>query len=101
MKVLCPSLDRQKLDHLLVRERSLVERTDFLKEQYKDLTSFDFHRFIDTEAILYYRELQEVAPPFPPSSEMITVGGETDLRKFLAIGRHVFDLITGLFQRYD
>jgi SAM-dependent methyltransferase len=89
--------DREKLDHLLVRERSLLARTIFLAEQYKDLRSFDFHRFIDTEAILHYRELQEVSPPFPDSSEMVTVGGETDLRKFLAYGRSIFDMITALF----
>ncbi len=101
MKTFASSSNLQSLDHLLIRERSLIERTGPLKEKYQDFTSFDFHRFIDTEAILYYRELQEVVPPFPPSSEMITVGGETDLRKFLAIGRHVFDLVTGLFQHSD
>jgi SAM-dependent methyltransferase len=82
------------LASLAIRSNSLFERVPELKIQYQNTSSIEFIRFIDTEAILYYREIQEVSVPLPGSVEMTTVGGETDLRKFLSIGRNCFDVIT-------
>jgi SAM-dependent methyltransferase len=52
-----------------------------------------FRKYIDTEAILYIREIQEVGVPFPPWQEMVTVGGETDLRLFLSIGHACYESV--------
>ncbi len=79
---------------LSIRSHSLIEREKDLKLKYLDSSNPEFIKYIDTEGILYYREIQEVSIPFPDSAEMTTVGGETDLRKFLSIGRNCFDAIT-------
>jgi SAM-dependent methyltransferase len=82
-----------KLDHYLIRAKALYDRNNELKNQYPSVDSPEFYRFVDTEAVLYYRELQEVGVPFPPWQEMVTVGGETDLRIFLNVGYDCYRLI--------
>jgi len=70
----------------LARARNLYDRDSSVRSKYPSVEHPDFDRFIDTEAILFFREIQEVGIPFPLSREMLTVGGETDLRLFLSVG---------------
>jgi SAM-dependent methyltransferase len=80
------------LYHYIHRQQSLFYRYR-LSERFHVWHSPDFCRFVDCEAVLYYREIQESGVPFPDSSEMLTVGGETDLRLFLQNGYTCFDLV--------
>src|SRR5262249_45228098 len=69
------------------------DRSPDLQKKFGDPSSKEFARYVDTEAILSIRELQEVGIPFPPWEEMLTVCGETDLTKFLACGYSCFDSV--------
>lgn len=84
---------RPELDDYLIRAVSLFNRSPDLQQKFGFPDSPAFHKFVDTEAILYLRELQDVGIPFPPWQEMLTVGGETDLRLFLSIGYACFESI--------
>ena len=79
-----------ELNDYLLRAVSLFNRSPDLRQRFGSPEDPDFAKFVDTEAILYMRELQEVGIPFPPWEEMLTVGGETDLRLFLTIGYACF-----------
>lgn len=76
----------KQLDDYLTRGINLYDRTPALQEKYSSPRDPDYSKYIDTEAILYIREIQEVGVPFPSWQDMLTVGGETDLRIFLSIG---------------
>lgn len=84
------NIELPPVDHLLIRSKNLYDRERNLREKYSSEHDEGFIQYIDTEAPLYYREIAEVNVPFPPSQEMLTVGGETDLRKFLSIGYGCF-----------
>jgi SAM-dependent methyltransferase len=74
--------------HYLTRGKSYWDRDGDVSKRFPEgPASAGFLRFLDCEAILYMREIQEVGIPFPSSREMLTVGGQTDLRTFLSIGR--------------
>jgi len=79
--------------HYLIRSQSLWTRSPRLQEQFPNPNSSDYNDFIDTEAIIYQRELQEHGVPFPEWEEMLNVGGETDLRIFLKIGLECYKAI--------
>ncbi|HXJ16922.1 MAG TPA: class I SAM-dependent methyltransferase [Candidatus Polarisedimenticolia bacterium] len=79
-------IGKEHFSHYAVRGVSLFDRSPDLRERFDSPSNAAYHKYIDTEAILYIRELQEVGVPFPPWKEMLAVGGETDLRKFLSIG---------------
>jgi len=81
------------LKDYLLRELNLFNRSAELQERFGSTDNAEFIKFIETEAIIFFRELQEVGIPFPPSQEMLTVGGETDLRLFLSIGFACFESI--------
>jgi len=82
--------DAEGLNHYLHRQKSLFCRYG-LSERFTTWDSPEFCHFVDTEGILYYREMQEAGVPFPDSPEMLTVGGETDLRSFLEAGYHCYE----------
>lgn len=84
--------EADKLRHNLIRQNSLYHRYG-LSEQYPSADSVEFSRYLDTEGILYYREMQETGVPFPPAECMLAVGGETDLRKFLRVGSQCYDVV--------
>lgn len=84
---------QRKLEDYLIRSNSLYERDENLQKRFSSPEDYDFKKYIDTEAILYIREIQEAGIPFPPWQEMITVGGETDLRLFLSIGYACFQSV--------
>jgi SAM-dependent methyltransferase len=77
----------------ILRAINLYDRSPDLRARFASADNPAFAKFIDTEAILYTRELQEVGVPFPASQEMLTVGGETDLRLFLSIGYSCFESV--------
>jgi len=79
------------LHHYKCRIDNLWKRTASLQDIYPKLDDTDLDEYIDTEAILYYKELQDCGVSFPAWQDMITVGGETDLRLFLKIGRNCYD----------
>jgi len=79
------------LHHYKCRIENLWKRTVSLQKTYFNIDSFEFRKYIDTEAILFYRELQDCGVSFPTWKDMVTVGGETDLRLFLQIGRSCFE----------
>ena len=81
---------RAALHHYRARIENLWHRSPQLRALYENTSCSDFLEYIDTEAILYYRELQECGVKLPAWKDMITVGGETDLRIFLEIGRGCF-----------
>ena len=81
------------LKDYLLRELNLFNRSVELQERFGSTDNVEFIKFIETEAIIFFRELQEVGIPFPLSQEMLTVGGETDLRLFLSIGYACFESI--------
>jgi ubiquinone/menaquinone biosynthesis C-methylase UbiE len=76
----------ESLAHYRARGISVYNRYPEMKQRFPSADCPEFERFIDTEGVLYYQELQEVAVPFPKWQDMATVGGETDLRQFLKIG---------------
>ncbi len=82
-----------KLDGYLARSKALYDRSSDLRSRFPSADSPEYRRFVDTEAIIYIRELQEVGVPFPPWQEMVTVGGETDLRVFLNVGHDCYTLV--------
>lgn len=84
----------------LARAKNLYDRDRSLQARFPTGAGADFDRFIDTDAVLYYREIQEVAVPVPPWREMLTVGGETDLRIFLEIGYDCYVLIKRCLSRF-
>jgi len=91
-------LDKKKatinsLEDYIIRSINLYDRNEGLKDRFASTENPEFLKYIDTEAILYHREIQEVGVPFPSSREMLTVGGETDLRIFLSIGYECFKSI--------
>ena len=71
-----------QLYHYIVRIDSLWKRSASLQKTYARPDDPEFGKYIDTEAILYYRELQDCGVSFPSWQDMLTVGGETDLRLF-------------------
>lgn len=76
----------------LLRSQNLWNRTPDLQARFLP-DSPEFHEYVDTEAILYFRELQECAVALPPWATMVNVGGETDLRVFLPIGLQCYRAI--------
>ena len=84
---------KSQLYHYTVRSDSLLKRSPVLQKSYTQSTDPKFGAYIDTEAILYIRELQDCGVSLPSWQDMITVGGETDLRLFLQIGRSCYDVI--------
>lgn len=82
---------KDSLYHYRYRIDSLWKRSPVLQEKYPGSDDAKFEKYIDTEAILYFRELQECGVSFPTWQDMITVGGETDLRLFLQIGRSCYE----------
>ena len=80
-------------EHYFARGQAYWERSPEIKKRFPVRDRADFWRHIDVEAILYIREIQDVAVAFPPWREMSTVGGETDLRIFLGVGRDCYDLL--------
>lgn len=86
-----PSLEQ--VQHYLIRAKSLYDRDRSLAAAYASSSDEKFLKFVDTEAVIYFREIQEVGVPFPSWTDMVTVGGETDLRRFLAIGYECFENI--------
>ncbi len=81
------------LRHYILCSKLLLRRDKELQARFDSVDSPAFMRFIDTEAVLYYREIQEAAIPFPPSGEMVTVGGETDIRVFLVTGHCCYEAL--------
>ncbi|QDT26607.1 hypothetical protein Enr10x_19110 [Gimesia panareensis] len=81
------------LEHYQIRCVLLYNRNPELQEKFNSSNTPDFYRYADTEGVLYFRELQETAIPFPASKEMLTVSGETDLRIFLDVGHQCYDAI--------
>jgi ubiquinone/menaquinone biosynthesis C-methylase UbiE len=79
-----------KLNHYKIRTENFFNRLDKSKFQKLDQ---NFLRFVDTEAIIYITELSDCGFNFPKWQDMLTVGGETDLRLFLKIGRQCYDNI--------
>lgn len=90
---MAPPAPLGQLQHYLIRAQSLYDRDRTLAARFASATDEKYLKFVDTEAVIYFRELQEVGVPFPPWTEMVTVGGETDIRKFLAIGFECFETI--------
>jgi len=84
---------RTQLNNYLIREKNLFSRVPELKTRFGSPESEEFHEFIETEAIFFYREIQEAAIPFPSSSEMVNISGETDLRSFVYVGYDCYRLI--------
>jgi len=84
---------RQQLSDYTLRALNLYDRDRELQSRFSSPQSPEFSKFIDTDAILHHREIQEVGVPFPPWQEMLTVGGETDLRLFLAIGYECYEAV--------
>jgi SAM-dependent methyltransferase len=85
--------DTSTLNDYLIRANSLLQRTEELKLKYGNEVSEEYLDWIDTEGIIYQRELQDVGVPFPDWKDMLTVGGETNLRMFLDIGKDTFNWI--------
>lgn len=81
--------------HYLIRARSLWNRQPTLQKRFPLPDEFPYADYVDSEAIVYQRELQEVGVAFPDSESMINVGGETDLRMFLKTGLGCFRKIRG------
>jgi SAM-dependent methyltransferase len=79
-------IDETSLFHYVAREQSLFQRTQEFRELYPSWDSRMFQKYVDTTGILFFREMQEVGVPFPSWKDMLTVGGETDLRLFLGVG---------------
>ena len=82
---------KNDLHHYLSRIDNLWNRSPSLQNTYPRMKDSEFYKYIDTEAIIFYRELQACAVKFPTWQDMITVGGETDLRLFLQIGRSCYE----------
>jgi SAM-dependent methyltransferase len=82
-----------RLHDYLVRAKNLYDRDSELQKRYSSADSEEFLRFIDTEGVIYFQELSDASFPFPPWTEMLTVGGETDIRKFLSIGYACFNSV--------
>ena len=82
-----------QLNDYLIRSANLYSRDVSLQQRFSSPEDPAFQKFIDTEAILNFREIQEAGLPFPPWQEMLTVGGETDLRLFLSIGYACYESI--------
>lgn len=85
--------DQNHLKDYILRGINLYTRTPALQERFSSPNNPEFWKYVDTEAILYIREIQEVGVPFPTWQDMLTVGGETDLRLFLSIGYACFSSI--------
>lgn len=84
---------QERLQHYRVRANNLHQRYG-LPDRFPDAGSAEFRKFVDTEGVLYYREMQECGVPFPPMERMLNVGGETDIRVFLAVGSQCYDAIS-------
>lgn len=84
---------KSQLHHYQIRIDSLWKRTPSLQKTYAQPDDPKFRQYVDTEGILFYRELQDCGVSFPAWQDMITVGGETDLRLFLQIGRSCYEAI--------
>lgn len=79
-----------KLEDYIIRSKNLYERDKELQTKYLSPLDEAFLNFIDTEAVIYFQEIYESSFPFPPWTEMLTVAGETDIRKFLLYGHICF-----------
>ena len=88
---------QQSLIHYVARSINMLDRDSVSRERFPDPHSTDFVKYIDTEAILYIREIQEVGVPFPSWREMVTVGGQTDLRQFLSVGYGCYEMVRNNF----
>jgi SAM-dependent methyltransferase len=82
-----------QLHHYVYRSNSVWERVDSLNKTYAASNEPSFCKLVDTDAIIYFRELQDCGVSFPSWQDMITVGGETDLRLFLQIGRACYETV--------
>jgi SAM-dependent methyltransferase len=87
---------REALFHYDYRTRELWKRSKEMQQRFPDFRDPRYLAHVDIEAVLYFRELQECAVAMPRWQDMITVGGEVDLRLFLAIGRECFEKISRL-----
>lgn len=79
-----------RLHDYIIRTQSLYERDNDLQKRFSSADDPEFLKFVDTEGVIYFQELSDASFPFPPWMEMLTVGGETDIRKFLSIGYACF-----------
>lgn len=88
-----PESQRPTVTDYVIRARSLYDRNSDLRQLFDSAESAAYARFVDTEAILYLRELQEAGVAMPPWQEMLTVCGETDLRTFLSVGYQCYEIV--------
>lgn len=86
-----------KLEDYLIRSVNLYNRDKNLQKKFSSPEDYEFKKYIDTEAVLNIREIQEAGIPFPPWQEMVTVGGETDLKLFLSIGYGCYESVINNF----
>lgn len=87
------SIARDNLNHYEYRTNSLYDRSSILKERFKNSTDPNFVRFVDTEAVIYNREITDAGVALPYWKDMLMVAGDTDLRVFLNVGRRCFDVL--------
>lgn len=79
------------LHHYVCRIDNLWNRLTTFQDKFPNSSDPEFRKHVDTEAILFFRELQDCGVSFPTWQDMLTVGGETDLRLFLQIGRGCYE----------
>ena len=91
--------DKLTLNDYLIRANSLLQRTEELKLKYGNAVSEEYLDWVDTEGIIYQRELQDAGVPFPDWKDMLTVGGETNIKMFLDIGKDTFKWINPYLPR--
>jgi SAM-dependent methyltransferase len=82
-----------KLWHYIYRSKKWIERTPTLQSAYTGPDDLRFIRLVDTEGVIYIREITESGVALPRWEDMVMVGGETDLRLFLMIGHHCYETI--------
>jgi SAM-dependent methyltransferase len=82
---------KAQLHDYICRIDNLWKRSALLQQKFPNSNDANFKKHIDIEAILYFRELQDCGVSFPTWQDMLTVGGETDLRLFLQIGRGCYE----------
>jgi SAM-dependent methyltransferase len=85
-----PNEFHARKQHYLIRSHSLWNRSPELQQRFPEPGGREYADFVDSEAIIYQRELQDVGLAFPHWDSMVNVGGETDLRIFLKTGLGCF-----------
>jgi SAM-dependent methyltransferase len=83
----------EQLFHYEFRSRSWFERSPVLQESFASASDPGFIRLVDTDGVIYIREITECGVAFPPWQDMLMVSGDTDLRTFLNIGRGCYDVL--------